>query len=284
MKRRLWPQLCRCFFGPICTAASSSGCCWGDFSRALATPHGIQGLLFPLHVSAMESLPLIMEWRPTILGESPGFQILLLGTLFLLLLRGARVPALRLILLIAMLYLAFSHVRHQAVLVIVGLVLLAEPLGRALDTHRSIREHRPLSAPLYGLGAFILLAGAALLAVHQPLQREDSPSNPLSAIASVPDQLRERPVLNGYAFGGPLILAGIAPFIDGRADMYGDDFLFEHERMMRGNHAAFAAAVASWNIGWTMLEPNAPLVRLLDADPAWSRTYADPYAVIHVRR
>ena len=29
-------------------------------------------------------------------------------------------------------------------------------------------------------------------------------------------------MLNGYSMGGPLILSGIRPYIDGRGDMYGD--------------------------------------------------------------
>ena len=32
-------------------------------------------------------------------------------------------------------------------------------------------------------------------------------------------------MLNYYSFGGPLILSGIRPYIDGRGDMYGDRFV-----------------------------------------------------------
>src|SRR3546814_18409682 len=48
---------------------------WGIFgvvslAASLLTPHGIDGLMFPLQVSGMTSLPLIIEWQPTSFGRS----------------------------------------------------------------------------------------------------------------------------------------------------------------------------------------------------------------------
>jgi hypothetical protein len=40
-------------------------------------------------------------------------------------------------------------------------------------------------------------------------------------LAAVPPELRAKPVLNDYGFGGYLIWSGVRPFIDGRADTYG---------------------------------------------------------------
>jgi hypothetical protein len=50
----------------------------------------------------------------------------------------------------------------------------------------------------------------------------------------VPAGLRSKPVLNEYGFGGLLILDGIRPYVDGRADPYGDDFLDTNPATMRG--------------------------------------------------
>ncbi len=44
-------------------------------------------------------------------------------------------------------------------------------------------------------------------------------------------------MFNGYNFGGPLILAGIKPYIDGRADMYGDAFVLEWWDIVQRRHA-----------------------------------------------
>ena len=48
--------------------------------------------------------------------------------------------------------------------------------------------------------------------------------------------------------------------------------------------AALEQARRRWGIRWTLLNPQERLVKKLDADPQWRRIYADPYAVVHVRR
>jgi hypothetical protein len=92
-------------------------------------------------------------------------------------------------------------------------------------------------------------------------------------------------VFNGYSFGGPLILAGIKPYIDGRADLYGDAFVSDYEQITRGDRARFNRAVDRFGIRWTMLPPSSsPLIAALDASPRWRRIYADRVGIIHVRR
>ena len=96
--------------------------------------------------------------------------------------------------------------------------------------------------------------------------------------------MRAQPVLNGYAMGGPLILAGIRPYVDGRGDMYGDELVVGYTRIRDGDPAAFSEAVRRWKIRWAIL-PNryARLIALLDRTPGWRRTYRDEVGVIYVR-
>jgi len=91
-------------------------------------------------------------------------------------------------------------------------------------------------------------------------------------------------VLNAYDFGGALILNGIAPFIDGRADMYGDDHTANAYAIERGDAGRFSAAVERWNIRWVILHPTERLVVVLDRSSAWKRIYEDKYAVVYARR
>ena len=51
---------------------------------------------------------------------------------------------------------------------------------------------------------------------------------PVTALAHVPPQLLSQPVFNEYAFGGYLIFKGVKPYVDGRADMYGDAWVQEY--------------------------------------------------------
>ncbi|UZK67422.1 hypothetical protein [Sphingomonas sp. M1-B02] len=253
---------------------------WGVFgvtalAASLLTPHLGQGLLYPLQVSGMKALPLIQEWRRTDPAQDWLFLAVVAGTVLLVAVRRPRLAVVRWLLLAAILYLAFAHVRHQPLVAILGVLLLARPLGSAAPPHSA-------RASLLGFALGLLLIAA--IRVPLALPRQDSESNPVTAIAQLPAELRARPLLNSYGFGGPLILAGIRPYIDGRGDMYGDAFLFEHQRIVDGDAAAFARAVRRWGIGWTMLSPDAPLVAALDRAPAWQRIYADRWAVVHVRR
>jgi hypothetical protein len=254
---------------------------WGSFGTAslfaaLLTPHGPEGLLFPLQVSAMETLPLIAEWRATSLSEDKLFLLVIAATLVLLLYRRPRISMVRLGLLALLLFLAVTHARHQPVLAIIGVLILVKPLSRGA-TAPSAPPLKPLL--LAGFSAFIVLAAVRLWI---PLQRGDGATYPLSAIRSLPQELRSRPLLNSYSFGGPLILHGVRPFIDGRADLYGDRFVLGHHRIMGGDMAAFDAVSRKWGVRWTILEPGEPLVPLLDRKPGWRRFYADRWAVVHV--
>ena len=107
---------------------------------------------------------------------------------------------------------------------------------------------------------------------------------PKGLLAHIPEQLKSQPVFNEYSFGGPLILAGVRPYIDGRADMYGDAFVRDYFRAAEGDVGRFDKAVQRYGIRWTMLQHRNGLVKKLDASPQWRRIYSDKIGVIHVRR
>ena len=252
-----------------------------SLAAALLTPHGVRGLLYPFQVSGMTALPMIVEWRRTTFSQDWLFMGIAAATALLLLVRRAPVPPVRVLLMLGVVYLAMTHVRHQPLVAILGALILADPLARAMAApHRPARNGVGAVAAVFAIG--LALIATARLSIVIP--RQDSASNPVTAIARLPAALRERPVLNSYGFGGPLIFAGIRPFIDGRGDMYGDAFMIEHGRIVGGDPAALERAVRRWDIGWTMLEPGTKLIDMLDRSPGWRRVYADRWAVVHVRR
>ena len=84
-------------------------------------------------------------------------------------------------------------------------------------------------------------------------------------------------------FGGYLIFRGVAPFIDGRAELYGDTFLDRYLAAERGGADALATLLDSYGITWTLLAPQQAATSRLDSLPGWHRVYADAIAVIHTR-
>lgn len=267
---------------------------WGLFgivslAAALATPAGLEGLLYPFYVNNLSLLSLISEWRPAPLNAS-SLEILLLSGLFFLFLRPVRIPILRLLILLAALHITFEHIRNQMVLVTLATILLAEPLGRAWAEGaerprpallpRLWAERREL-APLLAVG-LLLFVGTATYRLITPFDRPDSYGVPITALRNLPPGLRDKPVFNEYSFGGLLAFEGIAPFIDGRSDMYGDAFTADYFKITNGDAARWKAADARWKFAWTILPPDNALVKILDREPGWRRAYADKWAVIHV--
>ena len=116
-----------------------------------------------------------------------------------------------------------------------------------------------------------------------PIVRVDSATAPISALRAVPPALRDARVLNDYGFGGYLIGAGVKPFIDGRADMYGDAFLDLYGRIAAGDAATLEATLKRYGVAWTIFPPGEPVVAAMDREPGWRRLYADKFAVVQVR-
>jgi len=251
---------------------------------ALITPNGVSGFLFPLRLMRMDFvLATVPEW------QSPNFQHLepleywlllaLLGAFTL----GVRLPVTRVAMLLLLVHMSLAHGRHAELLGLVGPLVIAPALAAQIKPYRLLFDRRwgalakPARAPALALAAVVAL-GAAVAVWRVGVAHDSGRLAPTAAIAAAAQQHVEGPVFNDYGFGNYLIYAGIAPFIDGRADMYGDDFL----RRSR-NLAALPALLAEYRIGWTLLRPENPHVALLDHLAGWRRLYTDKVAVVHVR-
>ena len=249
---------------------------------AMVTPNGVHGFLYPLSVAQLETLPLIVEWRPSDWGRTPYFFVTLGVAALLMAWRGVKLRPVMAGLLALLLLLALHQMRHQAVFAIVAAMLLPRAIGRG---ERPALFADPQQRRLVAVGLASALTGLLLFRILTPLEPAENGANPKSAIAALPGDLRSAPGLNGYGFGGPLILAGIRPYIDGRSDMYGDAFFASYQRILDGDQAAFDQAARRYDLQWTMLPPRySALIGRLDSDPAWQRIYADQIAVIHRRR
>jgi hypothetical protein len=139
-----------------------------------------------------------------------------------------------------------------------------------------------MPAPQTALAA-LLVSLIVIARLATPQARVDAATAPVTALAHVPPAVRGLPVLNDYDFGGYLIFAGVRPYIDGRADMYGDPFVAGDDAIQRGDPVATRRALDRYRIRWAILRPDRPLAALLARTPGWKRTYADRYAVVLVK-
>ncbi len=261
---------------------------WGIFAAlsliaATITPQGVMGLIYPFKIMGMTTLNAIQEWRAADFSTLQPFEITLLTTLFVCLSRGVRVPMVRLVLLLLLLHMALQHLRHQIILAVVAPLILAEPVGLALGPSTLPAWPWPRLRP-YLLPMAVSLAALAVVArLSLPITRGDAIMSPVTALNHVPKDLAVQPVLNDYGYGGYLIFKGVRPFIDGRADMYGDEFFAAYVKATKPDTAALKDLLANYRIAWTLFPASDRAATAMDQQPGWRRLYADKYAVVHVR-
>jgi hypothetical protein len=272
---------------------------WGGFVAlavlaAALTPNGLGGLALPLRLVGMSAVAAhIGEWQALNFAEFQIFELwllLLIGAGFGL---GLKLPFTRLLLIVLLIHLGLTHSRHVDLAALLGPLAVAAPLGPQLAARFAAHPVSPLqrwfreralpagwAARTATLG--VLLAIAAFSVAH-PIVREDQVETPASAVAAAQQMQLQGPVFNSYAFGGFLIFRGIAPFIDGRAEVYGDDFLSQFSVAIAGNERVLGGTLERYAIRWTLLSPRDGATQVLDRMPGWRRAYADDWAVIHVR-
>jgi hypothetical protein len=249
---------------------------WALFSLVSAVAlmlnvNGSAGLIQPFKTSNLAMLPLIGEWHRSNIHATPFFFVALLFGAAALCWSRIAVPFGRLLLLLVMLGMALLHVRHQSAFMIVSACVLP-PLWPA----------KPATAPVPKWLLAIAVPALVLRALW-PLTPPESEANPRSLIAAVPAELKNQPLFNAYIFGGPLILNGIRPYIDGRAEIYGDSFVTDYVHIANGDYDAFERTVERYDIRWTILPANSRLVDKIESSGKWQRFYSDRVGVIDVR-
>lgn len=245
------------------------------FVAVFINGNGVEGVLHPFRFTQLHMLPLIDEWKPSSPARTPFAFAVLAVTLGLIAWKRPKLPWVRWLLLASFLGLALLQVRHQAMLAIVAALLLPEGFAQTKTGNRIE----------FSLG-WAAAAGAVLLITVRaamPLEPPENEANPWHLISMVPTKLRSQPVFNGYSMGGPLILAGIRPYVDGRGDMYGDELVVGYSKIIHGDAQDFAATVQRWNIRWAILPKESRLIPLLDRSPGWRLLGRDSVGAIYLR-
>jgi hypothetical protein len=267
-------------FGALCAAA----CC--------LTPNGIEGLWLPIHLMRMTfALSVLVEWQSPNFQSVQPLEIWLMLGLFAALGTGLKLPVTRLLMLLLLLHLSLQHQRHIEVLGLVAPLLIAEAVARQLRFRaRGASGLDGIFAGLSGRAsrtgmAAMLLAMVAVAAAYaaRPIAHPEDGFTPAGAVATAQSAHLAGPVFNDYGFGGYLIFQGIPPYIDGRSDMYGDDFLKRYVEATRGITDDLPQLLDDNHSGWTLFAAGTPAVTLMDHLPGWQRFYADDTAVIHIR-
>jgi hypothetical protein len=244
------------------------------------TPYGPGSLLMPLTtLGAGEALGWIGEWRPQNFSHIGGFELLLLAGIFGLS-RGVTLPWVRMLVVLGLLHFALAQVRNADLLATLAPLYLAAPLARQFGT-RSENEVAVSAAPVNVAMVAVMIAATALALVREV--RPARHNTPEAAVAAA-GLANSGHVLNDFSFGGYLIFAGVATFIDGRSELYGGTFIERYNRdiSLQDPNDLFRL-LDQYEIDATLLAPGTPAVALLDRSPDWRRVYGDDVAVVHKR-
>jgi hypothetical protein len=246
------------------------------------TPYGWNSLLAARNILNLgDALSMITEWRPADFSRLNAFEVCLLLAVGAVLFKGLTLPPVRILLVLGLFHMALAHVRNMTVLSLLAPIVLAAPLAIRFPRsgHELFASLRPRALiALVTIGSVI-----ALTTVAVAMGRYAPPSGVAPAVAALKARGVSR-VLNDYDFGGYLIRAGIPVAIDGRTELYGEDFMIEFDRAMTlKNPATLFGVIDKYRIDATLLPPATPAVSLLDHLQGWQRVYADDVAVVHIR-
>jgi hypothetical protein len=272
---------------------------WSGFVVAaigvsLINANGITAFVQPFRLMAMPALQAgFSEWQPADFTQFPALEAWLLGVLALGFCVGARLPWTRIVLLIGLVHMALAHVRHADLLGLVGPLAVAAALGpRVAELMRPaagsplVRGAALLAQPSQLPGQLVIMVLAAVVSLPvllRPVDRAADAVTPQAALGAARHMNLTGPVFNSEAFGGYLIFSGVPTFIDGRIEMYGNDFLGAYLKAERGDAATLSDLLDRYHIAWALLQTPSPAVAALDRLPGWKRVYGDDQAVIYRR-
>ena len=274
---------------------------WGIFvalaiGAAVLTPNGPGGLLEPFRLMRMDVLSTaIVEWLSPNFQDFQPVELWLLGAVLVAFTAGIRLPLARALLLVGLFHMALQHARHAELVGLIGPLAIVGTLGPQLAV--IIRSSPPselarvlarLAEPAsWGACMLWLAVGVGICSsiLGRPIQRADDISTPSSAVAAAQRMGLTGPVFNSEDLGGYLLFSGVKTFIDGRFEMYGEQFLKIYLKATSGGDpAALAALLENYHIGWTLLDAGSDAAAMMDHMQDWHRVYADDRSVIHVRR
>jgi len=256
---------------------------WGRFVAgaalaSLATPQGIAGWWFPFKLMSLGfALDFVGEWHAPVLGPFAPLVLWLAALMAFALATDLRAPVPRVLMVAGLVAMALSRTRNAELLALLTPLLLAPSIATTLrpSGRRGIRSSAALLA--------VLLA-ATVPAVFLGYAHENPLIAPERALAAARQAGLEGPVFNDYDFGGYLIFEGVPVFVDGRIDLYGDDFMRTYAAALEARDGSLPRLLDRYHVTWTLLKPDEAAVAALDRDPAWERAYTGAGAVVHRRR
>ena len=262
-------------------AALAACCC---------TPYGWNTLLGAAKILNLgQLLSLIWEWMPANFGTWTFFEFALLGLIGFGFHRGLVLSLPRIMLLVGLTYMALSHARNIEIFAFMVPLVLAKPVAEHFGTigpaSASGREMQSRSRVMMLAALAVAVAGwastKAFVAYH-PFTFSES-QTPVASVDVLQKRQAKR-IFSTSPFGGYLVFRDIKAFIDGRAELYGEQFVMDYfDAVTAKDVETLLRLLDTYQIDATLLTPTLPATKVLDHLPGWKRLYTDDISVIHIR-
>jgi hypothetical protein len=264
-------------------------------------PNGVRLYFYPFEtLTSRAMMKYINEWF------SPDFHelmfqplaVLLFATFTAMVLSRGRVRPSSLLLLAATGYAALRSGRNVPFFALAAMPLLAEHSWKWLTRQawgawlsRPERRETAGAALKVALNVLLFVAAPSALAfarvgrVAARQSADEAQNYPAAAVRFMRENRPPQPVFNEYGWGGYMIwnlYPDYRVYIDGRADVYGDDYLEEFLHAHDGV-AGWRAPLEREGVRTVFVRPDAPLASLLREDKGWRVAFEDKQAVIFVR-
>lgn len=253
----------------------------------LITPHGFKGWLLPFQVTNMKiAMSFIAEWQPPNFQKIQPLEFWLMFCMGTALLRGFKLPVFRLIFLLGILHLSLKHLRYVAdLLSVLSPLVLATPIAKQINSQQEIKlvDIFPKNIKDNILIATYLIGLTLYLFEFKKIEPEYNLTihSILTTLKTEQDKLG--PVLNEYGLGGYLIYHEYPVFIDGRAEIYGDEFLKEYINYIKlsTKSSALQVMLEKYRIQWTIFSKKTNINFYFDMHPDWNLQYSDKNFTIY---
>jgi hypothetical protein len=268
---------------------------WALFGMAAiaatcATPYGWHSPLGAYQILGLgELLTLIPEWKPANFASFSLFEGALLGLIGIAFYKGLVLSPPRILLLLGLTWMALSHNRHIELFAFLAPLVLAKPFVEqsVLASTAAVRQNQERSSPYIPILAALTIVVAGWTSTMSYLAHHTfkfAPGHTPAAAVEALQQHRVSRIFNQPDLGGYLITKGMRPFIDGRAELYGEKFVMRYLKAVEGRDVNdLVAMLDEYKIEATLLFADFAASQILDHVLGWKRIYADDFFVVHIR-
>lgn len=258
---------------------------------SIANPNTWRILVYPFETLTSPSMmQFIQEWF------SPDFHqlewmplaVLLLALIAAPLLARRPVPLTRVLLTVFFGFAALRSMRNVPLFALTAAPLLAEQFAGLTASRLPVRQPPRFARWLNPLLlAFVLLTtGLRFVSVVQEQAKSEASTYPKTAVDWIASNHPGGNLYNTYGWGGYLIwrlYPEYPVYIDGRADVYGDKFIYDYLRIYHGQ-PGWEAALEVAGVRLALVEPDSGLANALRRSDGWEIVQEDAQSILFVRR